>query len=92
MAKSQPNTLNEIRDPYSIKTDDGEMVNAKTAAPNRVIRIHGHKIRIKDIPITAARLACGHSIRGIAFSQGNLVYCDKHEENTLLPTTVVEVI
>jgi hypothetical protein len=92
MAKSQTNALNEIRDPYSIKTDDGEMVNAQTASPSRIIRIHGHKIRIKDIPITAARLTCGHNVRGIAFSVGNLVYCDKHEENALLPTTVIEVI
>jgi len=88
MAKSQ---VQEIRDPYSIKTDNGDVVNTKTANPNRTIQIHGHRLKVRDIPITAALLDCGHTIRGIAFGPGNLVYCDKHDNNALLPATVVEV-
>lgn len=90
MAKSQETT--EIRDPYSIKTDNGEVVDTYTANPNRTIQIHGHRIKIKDIPITAARLDCGHTVRGIAFSQGNLVYCEKHGDKTLVPSVVVDLM
>lgn len=92
MAKSRASTISEIRDPYSILTDNGETVNTRTANPNQTIKIHGHKLKIRDIPITAAQLNCGHNVRGIAFAAGNLVYCDKHGDGNTVPATVVEVL
>jgi hypothetical protein len=91
MAKSQVKTVNEPLDPYSIKTDNGDIVNTQTASPNLTIKIHGHRIKVRDIPITAATLDCEHTVRGIAFAEGNLVYCDKHESGALRPSKVVSV-
>jgi hypothetical protein len=90
MARSQA-VINEVRDPYSIKSDSGEIVNTKTASPRKTIKIHGHTIRVKDIPITAANLSCGHNIRGIAFAVGDIVHCDNHGEQNTIPANVVEV-
>lgn len=90
MAKST--TTEIVRDPYSIVTDSGESVNTRKANPNRVLKIHGHKIRVRDIPITSATLSCGHAVRGIAFAPGNIVYCDLHGEGNLIQSTVVSVL
>lgn len=82
----------KARNPYVIIADNGDEVNVQTSSPNRKLTIHGHEIRVSQIPITVARLSCGHSVRGIAFSEGMLVHCDQHGENTLLPTTVSQVM
>jgi len=82
---------NNIIDPYIVRTDSGERVNVRTANPQRKINIHGHQIRVKDIPVTAATLNCGHTVRGVAFIPGMLVYCDKHGEGNLKSVTVLSV-
>lgn len=82
---------NNITDPYIVRTDSGERVNVRNADPQRQLKIHGHQIRVKDIPVTAARLNCGHTIRGVAFIPGMLVHCDKHGEGNLKSATVVAV-
>lgn len=76
--------------PDTIKTDDGRVIRVSTADPKQRIRIHGRNLRVGDIPLTAATLACGHIIRGIAFQKNDLVYCDEHGSQPL-QTTVAEI-
>ena len=76
--------------PDAIHTDSGQTVRVATANPNQKVRIHGHNIRVGDIPLTAAKLGCGHIIRGIAFQKNDLVFCEEHGQ-TPLQTVVEEV-
>lgn len=73
-------TTSNIRNPYELKTDNGVIDISKQRNLNKTIKINGHRIRISEIPITGATLSCGHTVRGIAFSLGDLVYCDKHDD------------
>lgn len=72
--------MTTIRDPYTLQTDNGQNVNVQTANPNRVLTIHGHRIKVRDIPITVALMECGHYLRGIAFQTGDLVHCENHDD------------
>lgn len=80
----------EVIYPDTIKTDDGRFIRVSTANPSQRIRVHGRNLRVRDIPLTAAQLACTHIVRGIAFRKGDLVSCDKHGIEPL-QTEVVEV-
>jgi len=71
------------RYPDSIETSDGKLVRISDLQPNQTIRIGKHRIavKVKDIPITVALLSCGDVVRGIAFKEGNVVFCETHHEN-----------
>lgn len=79
-----------IKNPYLIRTDDGKSVDISKSNPDRVLTIRGHKFKVKDIPIGVARLSCGHTVRGIVFTENDVVYCDQHDSG-LTTSTVVSV-
>jgi len=76
--------------PDTIHLDNGRTIKVATANPDLRVRIHGRNIRVGDIPLTAAKLGCGHIIRGIAFQQNDLIFCNEHGTEPL-QTAVAEV-
>lgn len=71
------------RYPDSIETSEGNLVRISDLRPDQTIRIGKHRIAVKvrDIPITVALLSCGDVVRGIAFNEGNVVFCETCHEN-----------
>jgi len=80
---SQMTQIQQRRYPDSIETSDGKTVRLSTLRPNQTIRIGRSRtaVKVKDIPITAALLKCGHIVRGIAFAQGDVVFCEEDHED-----------
>lgn len=64
----------------SVETSDGKWVRITMMNPDARIKIGPQRrlVRVGDIPLNAATLTCGEIIRGIAFSVGNVVFCEKH--------------
>ena len=80
MAQSQDA---EIRYPDSLRTASGRLVRTSRMNPDTQITLPGaghHQIRVRDIPMNAATLKCGRSIRGIMLRKGDLVFCEVHEK------------
>jgi hypothetical protein len=76
--------VEERKYPDSITTDNGKTIRLSQLKKNNKVRIHGHNIKVGDIPLTAAQLNCGHVVRGIALQLNDVVFCDKdeHREDT----------
>lgn len=64
----------------SIETSDGKWVRITSMNPNHIIKIGPRrtKVRVGDIPLNAAVLSCGEIVRGVAFSKGDILFCEKH--------------
>jgi hypothetical protein len=71
------------RYPDTIETSEGKLVRLSDLRPDQTIRIGKHHtaIKVKNIPITVALLSCGDVVRGIAFNEGNVVFCETCHEN-----------
>ena len=82
MTQVQP----DRRYPDSIETSDGRMVRVSNLRPNQTIKIGKGRvaIKVKDIPMTAALLSCGDIVRGIAFTKGDVVFCEKHHDDVFV--------
>ena len=69
----------------SLEVDAGkgltQTVRITKMRPNDTVRVHGRRIKIKDIPLNAATLNCGHIVHGIAFTVGDVVFCEEHEKD-----------
>ncbi len=83
---AQPN--DDYKYPDELTVNGGRVVRLSKISDDTILKIGKHKIRAGDIPTVAARLSCGDTIRGIAFQQGNVVFCEKHHDNVF----VAEVI
>ena len=72
--------------PDSIETSEGKIVRLSELNPEKIIHI-GHTrtpIKVKDVPLTAVLLSCGDMVRGIAFSPGDLIFCEKHHDEIIV--------
>lgn len=80
----------ERRYPDSIETSDGKMVRVTTLNPNHILTIGKNrtKIKVSDIPITVGLTTCGKIIRGIAFTQGNVIFCEDHQKDEFIEEIV----
>jgi len=76
--------------PDSLTTSDGKVVRLSLLNPNYTVRIGPKRtpVKVKDIPLTAGLLTCGHIVRGIAFSQGNVIFCEEHGEEEIVEKIV----
>lgn len=70
----------------SIETSDGKWVRISTMNPNATIKIGPRRVRVRvgDIPMNVATLTCGEILRGIAFTEGNVVFCEKHQVDEIV--------
>lgn len=72
----------------TIKLDNGKVVRLSQLDHEDVIQIRGKEIRVADIPLVAAQLKCGCLIRAIAVQKRDIIFCDKHHQESF----VVEVV
>lgn len=72
--------------PDTLETSDGKFVRLSQLAPEKTLYIGKKRVavKVKDIPLTAALLTCGHIVRGIAFSQGNVIFCEEHSDEEIV--------
>lgn len=79
-----------IRYPDSLETSDGKIVRVASLRPEQVLTIGKSRMKIKvsDIPMTVGLLTCGKTVRGIAFAQGNVVFCEEHHANEFIEEIV----
>lgn len=75
-----PTAPQERRYPDSIETSDGYFVRLSSLRPDQTIRITKKRIPVKasDIPMTAVLTTCGLVVRGIAFEEGDVIFCEQH--------------
>jgi hypothetical protein len=80
----------EIKYADSIRTDNGRMVRLSQIRPDTVLRIGGHELKAELIAakMVGALLACGDTVRGIAISQGDVIFCEKHGEDEFVADIV----
>jgi hypothetical protein len=84
------NAQTQQRFPDTLETSDGTLVRLSLLKPEKTIYIGKRRIpiKVKDIPQTSALLTCGVIVRGIAFTQGNVVFCEKHQEDEIVEEIV----
>jgi hypothetical protein len=78
--KSKTDT-NERRFPDQVLTDNKGLVRITLMNPEAVLIVQGHKVIVRDIPLSFYTLNCGHTGRGIALSQNDVVFCSECERN-----------
>lgn len=86
--KQEVKEMTEKKYPDEIKIDSGKTVRVSTLPENYILKIHGRKIKVSDIPLVAARLKCGCYIRGIALARRDIYFCDLHHTDSY----VVQII
>lgn len=75
------NTIEPIRFPDSILTDDRGMVRLSELSPQTRVKVRGRYIVAKNIPLSAYFLDCTHTGQGIAIAEGQIIFCEKCREN-----------
>lgn len=80
--------MSEKRYPDELTLDSGKVVRVTTLPADFILKIHGRKIKVADIPMVAARLNCGCLIRGIALAKRDIFFCDLHH----MDTSVAEIL
>jgi hypothetical protein len=81
MAK-QP--LTQHKYPDEIEIEGGRMVRLSQLNKDKMINVRGHSIRVGDIPLTAVELNCGHVVRGIALQEKDILFCEEHQQNSVV--------
>lgn len=83
-------TTTTHRFPDSLETSDGKIVRLSQLNPEKVLHIGKNRVpvKVKNIPLTAALLSCGHIVRGIAFEKNNVVFCEEHSEEEIVEEIV----
>lgn len=76
--------MTEKKYPDEITLDSGKVVRISKLPNEYVLKIQGHKIKVADIPMVAARLNCGCLIRGIALAKRDIFFCDLHHQDTFV--------
>lgn len=76
--------MSEKKYPDEITLDSGKTVRVTNLPANFILKIHGRKIKVADIPMVAARLNCGCLIRGIAIAKRDIFFCDLHHMDTFV--------
>lgn len=76
--------------PDTLETSDGTLVRLSLLSPNKTLYIGKRRIavKVKDIPQTSALLTCGAIVRGIAFTEGNVVFCEEHRVDEIVEEIV----
>lgn len=70
----------EVRYPDSILTDDRGMIRLRDLNPQARIKVHGHYIMAKKIPLSIYTLSCGHKEQGIAVTVKELIFCESCQD------------
>lgn len=73
-------TVDTVRFPDSILTDDRGMLRLSDLDPQSRIKVRGRYIVVKNIPLSAYFLDCNHSGQGIAIAEGQVIFCETCKE------------
>lgn len=67
----------EQRHSDSVTTRNRGVVRLTEINPEARLHIGNRWVRAGDIPLTTSTLDCGHIVRGVAISTGDVIFCDK---------------
>lgn len=78
----------KTRDPDGIWTDNLGYVKALSLSPDTELVVRGKTLKAKDVPYVAYTLSCGHSGRGIAITNRDVLFCVTCSENSFVVRVV----
>lgn len=74
----------KVNYPDSVTTDSGQIIRITLANQNRMVRIHGRKVRVGDIPLAVFTLECSHILKGIAVQKGDRIFCETCQDSKVV--------
>jgi len=84
MARKETQTATVYSD--SVHTKNRGLVRLTELRPDEKLLIGSRWVKAGDIPLTAAFLSCGHSIRGIALQEKDVIFCETCHQDVFVAT------